>query len=382
MANRLINRQHQQQQEKDRLAAYAVLSSQSCGRVHPEPEHEYRTCFQRDRDRIIHSAAFRRLEAKTQVFLDPTGDYYRTRLTHTMEVAQVARTMARILSLNEDLAESAALAHDLGHPPFGHCGEAVLNELMADHDGFEHNRHSLRIVEYLEHPYPAFRGLNLTWETRLCLAKHHTHYDNPLPTDEFSTASAPLEGQIADLADAVAYNSHDLDDALACGLLNENDLADVQLYQILKDRIDQQFPHARRHARQLRTAKALIDILALDALHETARRLETANPQSTTDIYQMNENLVDFSPTIRNQLNELEKFLMDRVYLHPEVARAQKQARKELIFLFNHYLTNTAFLPPRYQLRLSEQSPHRVTCDYLAGMTDRFCHQQFLDLMQ
>ena len=380
MTNLLINRQQQQQLEQDRLAAYAVLSSQSRGRIHPEPEHEYRTCFQRDRDRIIHCAAFRRLEAKTQVFLDPTSDYYRTRLTHTMEVAQVARTMARILSLNEDLAESAALAHDLGHPPFGHCGEAVLNELMADHGHFEHNRHSLRIVEYLEHPYPAFRGLNLTWETRLCLAKHQTRYDNPLPTDEFGPGSAPLEGQIADLADAIAYNSHDLDDALACGLLNENDLAGVQLYQILKDRIDQQFPHARRHARQLRTAKALIDILAIDALHETARRLETANPQSTTDIYQLDQNLVDFSPTIRKQLNQLEEFLMEKVYLHPDVVKAQQQAREELIFLFNHYLTNPSLLPQRYQNRLTEQDPQCVTCDYLAGMTDRFCHQQFLNL--
>jgi len=207
MVEYLHNRQLQQQDEKQRLAVYAVFSADSASRRYPELEHPWRTCFQRDRDRVIHCSAFRRLDAKTQVFMDLSSDYYRTRLTHTIEVAQIARTMARILAVNEDLAESAALAHDLGHPPYGHCGESVLNELMADHGGFEHNRQSLRIVEYLEHPYPAFRGLNLTYETRLCLAKHQTNYDNPDELEEYGSGYAVLEGQIVDVADAVAYKS-------------------------------------------------------------------------------------------------------------------------------------------------------------------------------
>jgi dGTPase len=371
------NRESLESRERDCLAEYAQLAAQSRGRQHTEPEHEYRTCYQRDRDRIIHSAAFRRLEAKTQVFFDPASDYYRTRLTHTMEVAQIARTMARILSLNEDLAEAAALAHDLGHPPYGHSGEAVLNELMAQEGGFEHNAQSLRIVEYLEHPYPAFRGLNLTYETRECLAKHETRYDQPKISGEYESGWGLLEGQIADLADAIAYNSHDLDDALMVGLVSEDDLSQVQLYQVLKGEIEAQFPDAKRLARQLRCAKGLIDLLVMDALGETARRLEKHKPENTTQIRSAPVKLFGLSEQGKKQLIELEKFLHESVYEHPQVLQAQKRARAELNFLFNLYLKDPTRLPQRYQQRLDEQGRERVICDYLAGMTDRFCHNLY-----
>jgi dGTPase len=380
MTHSLLTRKTLEQWEKQYLASFAVVSADSCGRRHCEPEHEYRTCFQRDRDRIIHSAAFRRLEAKTQVFLEPGSDYYRTRLTHTMEVAQIARTMARILSLNEDLAEATALAHDLGHPPYGHSGEAVLNELMADHGGFEHNRQSLRIVEYLEHPYPSFRGLNLTYETRECLAKHESRYDMPAPPAEFGGGFAPLEGQVADLADAIAYNSHDLDDALACGLIRESDLESITIYQNQKQQIEQQFPQAKRHARQLRCAKGIIDILVMDALTETRRRLEQLNPRSPEDVRKSDAKIVTYSPGGLAQLKELEEFLMSRVYCHPDVVKAQQQARLELETLFQAYVNDPSLLPQRYQDRLDEQDSYLVICDYLAGMTDRFCRNCYESL--
>ncbi len=336
--------------------------------------------FQRDRDRVIHCAAFRRLEAKTQVFLGAESDYYRTRLTHTMEVAQVARTMARILGVNEDLAEAAALAHDLGHPPYGHGGEGVLNELMAGQGGFEHNRQSLRIVEYLEHPYPGFRGLNLTYETRECLAKHESRYDLPEGPDEYGGGWATLEGQIADLADAIAYNSHDLDDALECELIGEDDLKEVRLYQVLKEQVERQFPRAKRQERQLRCAKSLIDLLVVDALEETGRRLSEAQPQSVDEVRQGPKKIVEPAPAGREQLTELEDFLMKNVYQHEQVAAAQQRAGTELRYLFAAYLKDPSFLPGQYQGRIEEQGRHRVVCDYLAGMTDRYCRQMYVKM--
>lgn len=363
------------------LAPFAIASADSRLRHYAEPQHEYRTCFQRDCDRVIHSAAFRRLEAKTQVFIDTENDYYRTRLTHTIEVAQVAGTMARILAVNQDLAQAAALAHDLGHSPYGHCGEMVLNDLMAEHGGFEHNAHSLRIVEYLEHPYPEFRGLNLTFETRQCLAKHETRWDSPDPRSEFGAGYGPLEGQIADLADSIAYNSHDLDDALACELIDEQALGDVELYQLLKERFDKAYPQAHHFTRQLRCAKTLIDFLVRDVLQETARRLDEIKPTCPDDIRNAPCKTLCLSPKTQKQLGQLEQFLLDNVYRHPRVARAKDQATLELTSLFGRYLEKPSLLPPRYQSRIDDnQSIHQVICDYLAGMTDRFCHKLFQEL--
>lgn len=362
-----------EESERGRLARYAVLSGESLGRQYEEPEHDCRGCFQRDRDRVVHSAAFRRLDAKTQVFLEGR-DYYRTRLTHTMEVALIARTLARTLMVNEDLAEAAALAHDLGHSPYGHCGEAVLNELMANDGGFEHNSHSLRVVTYLEHPYPQFRGLNLTFETRECLAKHESRYDTPQEQSEYGSGHAALEGQIADLADAIAYNSHDLDDALACGLINEEDLAAVELYCLLKEQAEKVYPGLSRFARQLRCAKGLIDLLVADVGAETARRLARLKPGTADDVREAKDKMVGYSAERRGQVRELEDFLLARVYKHERVARAQEVAREELTSLFNWYVNDVSLLPRRYRERVEQQGEARVVCDYLAGMTDRFCH--------
>ncbi len=373
-------RQDLEQNETNVLAAYAVFSAQSRGRVHPEAEHEWRTCFQRDRDRILHSAAFRRLEAKTQVFLKPSKDYYRTRLTHTIEVAQIARTLARGLGANEDLAEATALAHDLGHPPYGHSGEEVLNELMIRHGGFEHNAQSLRTVEYLEHPYPAFRGLNLCYETRECMAKHQTRYDAASPREEFGTGQAPLEGQIADLADSIAYMSHDLDDALASELIGEEDLRPIAIYQELRQTTEKAYPDAHLFALQLRAAKGLIDLLILDAWDEIGRRLETQRPSSADQVRAAGEKIACLSANREKQLSQLGDFLLERVYYHPMVRAGAEQAKTELTSLFRHFLKFPGQLPPRYQQRTDEQGVHRVICDYLAGMTDRFCHQKYQEV--
>ena len=221
----MLTRTDFEARELRELAAYAAKSAETRGRVHAEPEHHYRTAYQRDRDRVVHSTAFRRLEYKTQVFLTHEGDFFRTRLTHTLEVAQISRTLARALNLNEDLTEAVALAHDLGHTPFGHSGEDALNELMHEHGGFEHNRHGLRIVDYLEHPYPQFRGLNLTYEVRECIIKHATSYDRPTAAPGFAPGTPPLEGQVVEMADSIAYDSHDLDDALAMGATQATELA-------------------------------------------------------------------------------------------------------------------------------------------------------------
>ena len=362
--------------EKLFLRPEAVRAAESRGRRYPAAEHPWRTCFQRDRDRIIHSAAFRRLEAKTQVFIGRLSDYSRTRLTHTIEVAQIARTLARAFAVNEDLAEAAALAHDLGHPPYGHCGEAALDELMAGHGGFEHNRHSLRVVDYLEHPYPDFRGLNLTFETRQCMAKHESRYDHSQASDEFGPGWAPLEGQIADLADAIAYNSHDLDDALAAGLIQEEQLTEVPLYVLVRQAVTDKFPKASAIAGRLRAAKSLIDLLLQDILAETAGRLEKLG-ESSPEVSKLPEKMVSLSPGMLEKLGELEKFLLEKVYRHPLLLQGQAQGQAEIRRLFQKYLQNPELLPGRYRERLNEQGRHQVICDYIAGMTDHFCHEQF-----
>ena len=374
-----MNRESLEQAEKRTLTPYSISSSESRGRTHPESEHAYRTCFHRDRDRIIHCSAFRRLDAKTQVFYDSSGDYYRTRLTHTLEVAQIARTLARILAVNEDLAESVALAHDLGHSPYGHCGESVLDSLMADHGGFEHNAQSLRVVEFLEHPYPGFRGLNLSYETLECMAKHESRYDQPDMQSRFGEGQAPLEGQIADLADSIAYNSHDLDDALACGLIDEENLSDIELYQQLKQDFEQQHPEAHEFARRLRCAKRLIDLLVNDAVQESLGRLQKHLPKNVSDIRRCSEKCVDLSSAHLQQLNQLADFLYENVYQHPQVAQARREAQVQLEFLFKTFVADPGKLPSRYQLRLKEQPVHRTVCDYLAGMTDRYCRETYLE---
>ncbi|MBN2843593.1 MAG: deoxyguanosinetriphosphate triphosphohydrolase [Sedimentisphaerales bacterium] len=374
----LVTRIKYQQAEKDRLAPYAVLSSDDPGRKFPEPEHEYRTCFQRDRDRVLHCASFRRLEAKTQVFGDGTGrDYFRTRLTHSMEVSQIARTLARALGVNEDLTEATCLAHDLGHPPYGHCGEAVLNELMQGYGGFEHNSQSLRVVDYLEHPYPNFRGLNLCYETRYCLACHETRYDNPERKSEFGNGLGSVEGQIADLADSIAYDSHDLDDSLAAGLIAEEQLADIAIYRDVRAIVAELYPDAHQIARQLRCAKTIIDIMVNDALAESEKNLAQLKPLTIDDVKNASRKVVAISDYRRSQMKELENFLFEYVYKHPVIAQARSSASQEIGLLFDQYTKHPELMPRRFRDRLEELPLQRVVCDYISGMTDRYCKDNY-----
>lgn len=378
----LVTRKQYQEFEMDFMAPYAVHSSDNPGRKYPELEHEFRNCFQRDRDRILHSASFRRLEAKTQVFGDTKHDYFRTRLTHSFEVSQIARTMARALGVNEDLTEAAALAHDLGHPPYGHCGEEVLNELMHKHGGFEHNNQSLRVVDYLEHPYPNFRGLNLSFETRDCLAKHQTRYDKPGVNSEFDSNYGSIEAQLADLADSIAYDSHDLDDSLAAALISENDLNDIDIYKEVRNIVQNLYPDAHTIARQLRCAKTIIDIMVKDAINQTVENLRQLKPESVSDIKNAHIKTVDLSAQRSAQMKQLELFLYEKVYKHPEIEKTRLSAREEISFLFQKYIENQNLMPKRFQDRKEDTSTERIVCDYISGMTDRYCKEQYKLLKQ
>jgi len=358
------------------LAPYSFRSRDSRGRVYPQDEPGYRTCFQRDRDRILHCTPFRRLEYKTQVFVNDEGDYYRTRLTHTLEVTQIGRTMARALGANEDLVEAICLAHDLGHPPFGHAGEIMLNRLMADHGGFDHNKQSLRIVERLECRYPTFAGLNLTWEVREGIVKHETEYDvadaGRYDPDKLGT----LEAQLANPADELAYTAHDLDDGLRSGLLTPEELDGVAWWEFLKQSLAWDgvgFDRLWRH----RMVRRLLGLLITDTIEETARRIETTGVQSPDDVRGLPENVVAASPETHTMTRELKHFLYERLYRHPRVMRMQIKAERILTALFDSYLVEPGQLPRDEQEKLAERSLHRVICDYIAGMTDRYALQEY-----
>ena len=355
------------------LKPYALCTTDSGGRIHPEAEHPYRTCYQRDRDRIIHCSAFRRLDYKTQVFVPHEQDHYRTRLTHTLEVAQVARTLARALRVSEDAAEAVALAHDLGHPPFGHAGEKILNELMAEAGGFEHNRQTLRVVDYLEHPYPDFRGLNLTNAVRLCLARHETRYDSP-QIDEFADIpSAPLEGQLVDLADEIAYTSADLSDALAAGWITPEQLSGLELWRQAWEQAEEKMPAAREIHKRISACRDVMGILIDDVLAETTRRLDRLVPACPSDVQKNPHRCAAFIDETAARLEQLQQFLLENVYRHPETLRRHAEAEGIITELFQSYLTGPALLPKRYISRVDADGLARVICDYIAGMTDRFC---------
>lgn len=357
--------------------ASCAVGDEPTPRSHPEPPHAYRTDFQRDRARVMHCSAFRRLDFKTQVFVPHEHDHFRTRLTHSLEVAQVTRDLARALGLNEDLAETVALAHDLGHPPFGHGGEAELDALLAGHGGFEHNRQSLRIVDYLEHPYPDFRGLNLTRITRECIARHETRYDIPGGTEEFHEfPSPPLEGQIVNLADEIAYTSADLEDALAAGWLHEDDLGNLALWQRAKQRVYARYSDPRPIHVRIRTVKTIIGVLADDLLTTTRENLQRYAVKTLGDVRNAEPNLVAHSSEIAAELHAVAETLRQRVYHHPAMQQAEQESRGMLRALFETFVTDPAKLPGRYRRRVEEQGVHRVVCDYLAGMTDRFCRAE------
>ncbi|MCY2929575.1 MAG: deoxyguanosinetriphosphate triphosphohydrolase [Planctomycetota bacterium] len=359
------------------LAPYAVGFGPDEGRrAVTEEEHDYRTCFQRDRDRIIHCSAFRRLDFKTQVFVPHEHDHFRTRMTHTLEVAQVARTLARALRANEDLAETVALAHDLGHPPFGHGGEKVLDERMAGHGGFEHNRQSLRIVDVLEHPYPAFRGLNLTHVVRECMARHETRYDAPSGSEFPPGLQGPLEGQLVDLADEIAYTSADLEDALAVGWITEESLAGQALWDEAVLAAAAADPGARAIHRRIRACKAVLAGMADDLLATTRANLAAAGVGSADDVRRAGGKLASFSPRKAADVEALQRFLEANVYCHELNLKATRSGQAVIGDLFDAYVADPSLLPGRYQQRIAADGLERVVCDYVAGMTDRYCREK------
>lgn len=366
-------REQMEREESLTLAPYAQTNAASAGRRYPEPSHPYRTPFQRDRARVIHSRAFRRLEYKTQVFLNGTGDHLRTRLTHTIEVASVSRTIARALGLNEDLAEAIALAHDLGHPPFGHPGEATLDHLMEAHGGFDHNEQSLRIVELIESTYPEFRGLNLSFEVTEGLRKHQTFYD-PIPgQDEAGGYHCPtLEAQIANLADEITYNSHDLDDGLDSDLISGDQLADIALWQEVRGEIRHRYPDL--HGRELCTTiiRRLIDRQVEDVVTTSAARIAAAGVQTVDDARRQPLPLVAYSDKLLTANKDLRRFLYDNLYYHPQVAGANLRACERLADVFNAYLRTPERLGEATAARVEADGLHRTVCDYLSGMTDRY----------
>ncbi|RIH90532.1 Deoxyguanosinetriphosphate triphosphohydrolase-like protein [Calidithermus terrae] len=374
----LYGREKLQQLEAAALAPYACTAANSRGREFAEGESAFRTPFQKDRDRVIHTTAFRRLEYKTQVFVNYEGDYYRTRLTHTLEVAQVARSIARALGLNEDLAETIALAHDLGHPPFGHAGERVLNELMAGHGGFDHNRQSLRIVTHLEERYPGFRGLNLTWETREGIMKHETLYDTP--DDGLEVERRPsLEAQIVNLADEIAYNAHDLDDGLRSGLLRPGQLGEVRLLAELAAELD--FALDALSEFQRRTfIRELLGLIITDCVKATHEALEKHGVASLEAVRAHPSLLACYSDHLKPRLVELRRFLFANLYRHYYVVRQVSKSKLVLERLFETYTRQPDMLPPGVQRAIESQGLYRAVCDYLAGMTDRYALDEYAKL--
>ena len=353
------------------IAPYAVTEQNSRRRQFAEPPHAYRSSFERDRDRVIHSAAFRRLEGKTQVFTTGLNDHYRTRLTHSIEVAQIGRTIAKALGLNESLTEAICLAHDLGHAPFGHNGEVILNELMKDAGGFEHNLQALRIVDFIEHPYPNFQGLNLMFETRLGLAKHSSPYDHPEQNVDWPTHPS-LEGQIADIADRIAYNCHDLEDGIRSRLINETQLAELTLYQRAGEKIhiDKMDDYV---IRRTRLSKSVMDILVSDAIETSRKKLLDTNIQTLQQVLDNSHMLIDISETAENALRQLEQFLMQNMYLHPNLKETAQRVKTWLSTLFADLCKHPEKMPHYYQKMIDIESLHRTVCDYIAGMTDRYC---------
>ena len=378
----VVSREELETREERWLAPYAMKSRHTKGRQHPEPEDTFRTAYRRDRDRIIHTTAFRRLEYKTQVFVNHEGDHYRTRLTHTLEVAQIAVSIARILRLNEDLVEAVSLAHDIGHPPFGHAGEDALRELMEGHGGFDHNIQGLRIVDLIEARYPGFPGLNLTWEARESINKHRTPYDQPdMQVALDPTVSPLLESQIADIADEIAYDNHDLDDGLASGILKEEDLNGVELWRQARERAEPSAGTMDAEIRKYQIIRNLINHQVTDLIQATVERLKRHRIESVEGVRACPERLIGFSEEMRRLRGPLKQLLWNQFYHHYRVARMADKAKRFIAELFHLYLKKPEQLPNTTRSRIIRgEDPHRVVCDYIAGMTDRYCLEEYKKL--
>ncbi len=377
-----LRREELEARERAMLAPYGMTSGDSRGRVYPEEEHPYRTAFQRDRDRIIHTTAFRRLEYKTQVFVYHEGDHYRNRLTHTIEVAQIGRNLARALGCNEDLTEAICLAHDLGHPAFGHKGEVTLNELMADHGGFDHQRQTMRIVTRLEERYPDFPGLNLTYEVREGIVKHDTEYDLRDAEGYEPDKSGTLECQLANLADEIAYNTADLEDGLRSGLLDPIDVRELAIWGAVMRSLGEKTDCRLDDLLRRRVIRRLIGIEVTDAITTTAANIAAVRAASPEDIRRNKQNLACFSPELERMNRELKDFLMQNFYRHPRLVRMSAKAHRLLTELFRAYLSEPLQLPGEVQARMRQgtDSLPRVVCDYIAGMTDRYAILEYKKL--
>lgn len=378
------DRSYFEEQERKLLVPYASSSARSRGRRHKEAEHRFRTAFQRDRDRVIHSTAFRRLEYKTQVFVNHEADHYRTRLTHSLEAAQIARTMSRYLRLNEDLTEAVTLAHDLGHTPFGHAGEDVMNALMADHGGFEHNLQSLRIVDHLERRYPEFLGLNLTFEVREGIFKHSPRKE--AGPEEFRDGLSPsLEAQLVDLADEIAYINHDLEDGLTSRLLDLSVLEQVELWRQHFGEACRDHPKEPEKVRIRVAIRSIIDRLTTDLIAETERGIESAGVETEEDVRRHAGRLARFTPEVEDLKARLKQFLFQNLYRHFRVVRMAEKAKRVVRDLFEAYVGNPRQLPPHISVRIDIEGLHLVVCDYIAGMTDRFAldeHRKLFDPLE
>jgi dGTPase len=365
----LRTREDIERHENTTLAPFAQRSSATRGRLHPHPSHRWRTESQRDVARIIHSAAFRRLEYKTQVFLNGTGDHYRTRLTHTMEVASISRTLARALGLNEDLAEAVALAHDLGHSPFGHSGEETLDRLLESHGGFDHNDQSLRVVTLLESPYEDFDGLNLTFEVLEGVQKHASTRTAP---DLGDYPCACLEGQIADLADEIAYYAHDLQDGLEAGLIQPAQLADVALCADISRESGLDLAGSDAKTARFSLARGLSNHLIHDVLESSAARIGAAGVQSSDDVRRHPHLLIGYSDRTASEAKALRSFLYTNLYFHPEVNTANQRACDLMADVFNAYIKDPSQIGREATRRVPNSGLYRAAGDYIAGMTDRY----------
>lgn len=375
-----ITRERLEEIEVDTLAPYALLSMNSRGRRHHEHEPQYRTAFQRDRDRVVHSAAFRRLEYKTQVFVNDLGDYYRTRLTHTLEVAQIGRTIARALGANETLVEVICLAHDLGHPPFGHAGEHILNTLMADHGGFNHNHQSYRVVNELERRYPKWSGLNLTHETLEGIAKHETEYDLSSVTGYDVDLRGSIEAQIANIADELAYNAHDLDDGLQAGLILPEQLGSLEIWRELCERLNWRsgtMDEVTRH----RFIREQIGLQVDDVLQQSIANITAHEIRSAHDVQHCRFPLIGHSDRFKGLNRALKDFLYTHMYSHYRVIRMSQRAERFIREVFDSYLKEPRQLPDEYRQLIQQEGPHRVVADYIASLTDRSAIREYRRLI-
>ncbi|MDP2921681.1 MAG: deoxyguanosinetriphosphate triphosphohydrolase [Candidatus Omnitrophota bacterium] len=377
----MLTRKDIEKREAGTLALYAMRSSDTRGRKYPEAEPKHRSVYQRDRDRIIHSTAFRRLEYKTQVFVNHEGDYYRTRLTHTLEVSQIARSIARAMSLNEDLVEAIALSHDIGHPPFGHAGEESLKMLMKENGGFDHNLQGLRVVEELELRYPDFPGLNLTWEVREGINKHTTMFDRAEKLEEFDPKASPtMETQVVDIADEIAYDNHDIDDGLTSGLIEEKGLLELRLWKDASGFVKKGRGDLPDKIRKYQVIRRLIDTQIEDLLSVSEKNIKSAGIKKVSDVRKYKKRIVVFSGEMQKKRKELRGFLMDNLYKNFRVIRMSDKARRFISELFAVYLQKPEQLPPSDQQKIKKSGIYRAICDYIAGMTDRYALDEYKKL--